>query len=53
MSDIKIKYKDTVNIKIECERGIAKERSDYFTFKVPGQQYMPSFKNNVWDGQIK
>jgi len=53
MSDIKIKYKDTVNIKIECERGIAKEISDYFTFKVPGHQYMPSFKNKVWDGQIK
>ena len=53
MSDISIKYKDSVNIKIECERGIAKEVSDYFTFKVPGHQYMPSFKNKIWDGQIK
>jgi len=53
MSDIIIKYKDSVNIKIECERGIAKELSDYFTFKVPGHQYMPSFKNKIWDGQIK
>ena len=44
---------DSVYIKIECERGIAKELSDFFTFSVPGHQYMPAFKNKIWDGQIK
>ena len=53
MSDITVNYQDSVDIKVECERGIAKELSDYFTFKVPGHQYMPSYKNKMWDGQIK
>lgn len=54
MTDIiTIKYKDTVNLKIECEKGIAKELAEYFTFKVPGHQYMPSYRNKIWDGQIK
>ena len=53
MSDLSVKYEDSVDIKVECERGIAKELSDYFTFKVPGHQYMPSYKNKMWDGQIK
>jgi len=53
MNTILIKHKDTVNLKIECERGIAKELSDYFTFEVPGHKYMPAFKNKLWDGQIK
>ena len=53
MSDIIITDIDSVNIKVECERGIAKELSDFFTFKVPGHQYMPSYRNKVWDGQIK
>jgi len=44
---------DDVHIKIECERGLAKELSDFFTFKVPNYQYTPAYKNKVWDGQIR
>ena len=40
-------------MKIDCERGVAKELSDFFTFKVPNYQFTPAFKNKVWDGQIR
>lgn len=53
MDSITITDVDSVHLRIACERGLAKELSDYFTFKVPGHQYMPAFKKKVWDGQIK
>ncbi len=53
MSDLKIDNVNSVYIKVNCERGLARELSDYFTFKVPGHQYMPAFKNKVWNGEIK
>jgi superfamily II DNA or RNA helicase len=53
MSDIKIEKLDTVFIRVLCDRSIAKELSDFFTFKVPGHQYMPAFRRKVWDGEIR
>tara|TARA_R100001082_G_scaffold110804_1_gene91847 strand:+ start:1354 stop:2835 length:1482 start_codon:yes stop_codon:yes gene_type:complete len=50
---IHIKPYDDVYIKVDCERGVAKELSDFFTFKVPNYQYTPAFKNKAWDGQIR
>ena len=38
MDDLIIEKIDTVDIKVRCERSIAKELSDFFTFKVPGQR---------------
>ena len=35
------------------EMFMLKELVDYFTFKVPGAEFMPSFKNKVWDGKIR
>jgi superfamily II DNA or RNA helicase len=35
------------------DRGIAEELSAYFTFKVPGFQFMPAYRNRYWDGQIR
>ena len=40
-------------IKVECERGLAQELSDHFTFHVPGYQYTPAYKSRVWDGKIR
>ena len=40
-------------VKIKCERGIAQELSDYFTFFVPGHQFTPAFRNRLWDGKIR
>jgi superfamily II DNA or RNA helicase len=53
MSDIVIEDVDSVNIRVRCERSIAKELSDFFTFKVPGHAYMPAYRKRIWDGQIK
>lgn len=53
MNDLVIQPVDSVNIRVKCDRGIAKELSDFFTFKVPGHQYMPAYRNKMWDGQVK
>ena len=53
MSDLIIRQEDAVNLKIESEKSIAKELSDFFTFYVPNYQYTPAFKNKYWDGQIR
>jgi superfamily II DNA or RNA helicase len=39
---------------IDCDdAGIKYELSDYFTFKVPGAEFMPTFRNKMWDGKIR
>ena len=53
MSDIVVEFGDDVHMKVICERGLAKEISEYFTFTVPGHKYMPSYKSKHWDGTIK
>ncbi len=40
-------------MKFECERSLAQELSDYFTFFVPGYQFTPQYKSRVWDGKIR
>jgi superfamily II DNA or RNA helicase len=51
--DLDVSKIDSVWIRVQCERGIAKELSDYFTFKVPGYKFMPSYRNKMWDGEIR
>ena len=53
MSDLAISKKDEVYVKIMCEKHIARELSEYFTFFVPGYQYVPAYKNKIWDGKIR
>ena len=51
--DLIITKKDSVYLRVECERSVAKELSEFFTFKVPNYQYTPAYKNKIWDGQIR
>jgi superfamily II DNA or RNA helicase len=51
--DLIIHKKNEVYAKIECERHIARELSEYFTFMVPGYQFVPTFRNKIWDGKIR
>jgi len=37
---------------IKCDKGIAAELKEYFTFKVPGYQFHPLYKQKVWSGDI-
>ena len=39
---------------VDCDdAGIKYELSDFFTFKVPGAEFMPTFRNKMWDGKIR
>lgn len=53
MSNIILHKKNEAFIQFECDRGTAQELSDYFTFFVPGYQFMPAFKNRMWDGKVR
>lgn len=50
---ISVSKKDEVYIRLECDKGIAQEVSDYFTFEVPGAKFMPAYKSRYWDGKIR
>ena len=52
-SDLIISKKNEVYAHIECERHLAKELSEFFTFFVPGHQFTPAFRNRIWDGKIR
>ena len=53
MSDLILHKKNEAYITFECDRGLAQELSDYFTFYVPGYQFTPAYKNRMWDGKIR
>jgi superfamily II DNA or RNA helicase len=42
-----------VYAKVDCERHLARELSEYFTFFVPGYQFVPAYRNRIWDGKIR
>ncbi len=48
-----ITKKDEVYAKVTCEKHVAKELSEYFTFFVPGYQFVPAYRNRIWDGKIR
>jgi superfamily II DNA or RNA helicase len=53
VSNIILHKRNEAFIQFECDRGTAQELSDYFTFFVPGYQFMPAFKNRIWDGKVR
>ena len=53
MSDLTLHKKNESFIQFECDKGIAQELSDYFTFFVPGYQFVPAYKSRMWDGRIR
>lgn len=50
---IKIDKINELYIKIICEKDIAMEIYDTFSFRVQGYQYMKEYKSGVWDGYIR
>ena len=53
MSDLILRKQNEVYLKFECERSVAQELADYFTFFVPGYQFMPAYKKRLGDGKIR
>lgn len=45
------KYNEVFN-KIYCEPSISYELKDYFSFRVPGCEFVPAYRNKMWDGNI-
>ena len=39
-------------IHIECTSDIAQEFKEHFSFKAPNYQFMPSFRNKYWKGDV-
>ena len=42
-----------VYMSVDCQGGSCWELQDYFTFTVPGMQFMPQVRNKMWDGKIR
>ena len=40
-------------IRVKSNPSVLQELTDYFTFSVPGFQFMPAFRNKLWDGKIR
>lgn len=40
-------------IDVKCDKSVARELVDYFTFEVPGAKFMPAVRNRYWDGKIR
>lgn len=51
--DIDVESIDEVRYYVKAEKGLKQELRDYFSFMVPGAQYMPMFKRRLWDGKIR
>lgn len=47
------KVNEVYNQALIDDMGIAQELSEYFTFQVPGAQFMPAYRNRMWDGKVR
>ena len=50
---LKITNKDESYIRVDCEESIAWELRDAFSFRPPGFQFVPSYKQKLWDGWLR
>jgi len=50
---VSLRAVNEVYIRIDCPEHIRQELREHFTFLVPGYQYIPSYKNKMWDGKIR
>lgn len=53
MNKLQVYLKDYSMMIVDCDRGIAAELSEFFSFYVPGYKFMPAYKNRIWDGKIR
>jgi len=54
MNDIvKVENINHTHMRVTSDPSIRQELSDYFSFRPEGYQFVPSFKNKVWDGYIR
>ena len=52
-SMITFRKKNDVYLEFDGDKSDLRMLSDYFTFKVPGAEFMPTYRNRMWDGKIR
>ena len=52
MEHVNIEAADSVFIRINAEKSVIKEMSQFFSFEVPNHKFMPAYRNRVWNGRI-
>ena len=50
---VEIQKVNDVFVRVVADPHVKMEMSDYFTFSVPGAQFMPAVQNKIWDGKIR
>lgn len=50
---IKLEKINEVFMKVYSDTSIRQELTEYFSFRPPGYQFNPKFKNRVWDGWVR
>ena len=53
MTDFVITNKNEAYIHIRCDEGKGWELRDAFSFRPPGFQFVPSYKQKLWDGYLR
>ena len=53
METLTVTKVNEVYMQVDCDGGSCWELQDYFSFTVPGMQFMPAVRNKVWDGKIR
>lgn len=53
MDQLIIRKKNEVFLEIFTDSGIEAELQEFFSFFVPGYQFMPKYKMRMWDGKIR
>ena len=53
METIRVRKLNHAILKVECDRSIAAELREFFSFYVPGYKFMPAYRNRIWDGKIR
>ena len=49
----RITNKDESYIRVDCEESLAWELRDAFSFRPPGFQFVPAYKQKLWDGYLR
>lgn len=50
---VKAEFINSVYMKVTSDPGVRQELMEYFSFRPPGYQFTPSYKNRVWDGYVR
>jgi superfamily II DNA or RNA helicase len=53
MASISIRKENETYLHIDAEESIMASLVDFFSFYIPGHQFMPKFRMKMWDGKIR